>query len=94
MAWKKFAIGDQVVFCKTNKHYPIHNDHVGEILSIRSYPKTRGAGTRVIYEMKCECGSVLHPQAEHLSLKPFRSSLTGIFMELQSRRKRIIKQLM
>jgi len=69
MGWKKFAIGDQVFFdVKTNKHYPVHDGHKGEILSMKVYPKIRYAGTRISYEMECECGSILHPLAEHIHM--------------------------
>jgi len=69
MAWKKFIVGDYVFFDRgINKHYPAHNEHRGEILSIEILPKIRSAGTVVVYEMACECGSILHPRADHIFL--------------------------
>jgi hypothetical protein len=68
MAYKKFEVGDQVHFDEeSNTHYIAHGGHVGELVAIHSYPKNRGAGTVVTYEMKCECGSTLHPQAHHVT---------------------------
>ncbi len=68
MAYKKFEVGEHVQFDKEhNTHYVAHNGHSGELVAVFSYPKTRGAGTVVTYEMKCECGSTLHPQAHHVT---------------------------
>jgi len=69
MAYKKFEVGERVRFdAEANTHYYLHSNHSGEIVSIESYPKVRGAGTIVVYEMQCECGSTLHPQAHHVTM--------------------------
>jgi hypothetical protein len=68
MAYKKFEVGEEVQFDEEhNTHYIAHNGHTGKLVSVSSYPKNRGAGTVVTYEMKCECGSTLHPQANHVA---------------------------
>jgi len=67
MGYRKFEIGEQVQFDPgANTHYPIHNGHVGKVTRIESYPKDSGPGTVVVYEMECECGRRLHPQASHV----------------------------
>ena len=69
MAYKKFDIGEAIRFdVETNTHYLAHNGHQGLIRSIESYKKHKGPGTVVVYEIECECGSVLHPQAHHVAL--------------------------
>ena len=69
MAYKKFEVGEEVYFDKeANTHYPAHSGHTGRLVGISSYPKNRGAGTVVNYEVACECGSILHPQASHVML--------------------------
>ena len=69
MGYRKFDIGEKVRFdVQSNTHYVSHNNHEGKITSIESYPKLRGAGTVVVYEMLCDCGRTLHPQAHHVKL--------------------------
>jgi hypothetical protein len=69
MSHKKFDIGEEVRFDpETNTHYRAHMGHVGKVVSIDTYPKVGGPGTVVVYEMACECGRKLHPQASHIEL--------------------------
>ena len=71
MSYKKFAIGAMVQFVHTTvPWYPMHHQHQGEIRNISVYPKLKGRGTIVRYEMQCECGTVLHPQAQMLEITP------------------------
>ena len=78
MAFKKFRIGDALVFDPArNTHYPKHDGHGGRVVGIQTRRKdTRvGAGTIVTYAVQCGCGSVLHPQGHQIQRrKPCGSS--------------------
>ena len=55
---RKFFYGDPVRFIDPRYHR--HADHEGVVKSTKIIHLTSSPGTRVVYEVACNCGKVLH----------------------------------
>ena len=61
---RKFFYGDQVRFI--SPRYYKHADHEGVVNSTKIIHLTNSPGTRVVYEVVCNCDKVLHLKGAYL----------------------------
>ena len=67
MSARKFYYGDLVVF--TGKRYSRHQGHRGIITKTTVIDtKVRNRWPRIVYSVHCECGPIIHPEAQYLEL--------------------------
>ena len=64
MSERKFFYGDTVELTSALK-YPRHVEHKGVVTGTKIY---KNPVTKVIYDVQCECGQALRPQAPQLRL--------------------------
>ena len=63
---RKFFYGDQVRFIDPRYHK--HAGHDGVVNSTKIIHLTNSPGTRVVYEVICNCDKVLHLKGAYLEL--------------------------
>ena len=63
---RKFFYGDHVRFIDPRYHK--HADHEGVVTSTKIIHLTKSPGTRVVYEVVCNCDKVLHLKGAYLEL--------------------------
>jgi hypothetical protein len=63
---RKADVGDTVRFKADDDGYAAYNPHVGheaEVVAVNLYPQRHRRSPRAVYEVRCGCGTVLHPRA-------------------------------
>jgi hypothetical protein len=68
---RKADVGDTVVF-RSNEdgqaQYWPHVGHTAEIVEVQLKPQRHRRSPRAVYEVRCGCGTVLHPRASEFDL--------------------------
>ena len=68
---RKANAGDNVTFIADDEgksSYWPHVGHTAVILSVELKPQRHRKSPRAIYEVECNCGTVLHPRAEFFTV--------------------------
>ena len=74
---RKANVGDELTFKANNKaasaYWP-HVKHRATVLSVLLKSQRHRPSLRAIYEVQCECGTVLHPRATEFTLSKERDA--------------------
>ena len=68
---RKADVGDTVVF-RSNEdgqaQYWPHVGHTAEVVEVRLKPQRHRRSPRAVYEVRCGCGTVLHPRGSEFNI--------------------------
>jgi hypothetical protein len=68
---RKADVGDTVVFRADADGFSAYHPHVGheaEVVAVELYPLRNRRNSRAVYEVRCGCGTILHPRATEFNV--------------------------